>query len=258
MAGANGDSTSARTASCPGYLTALFLCRQIHAEARVLPFQINLVACPATFGSNITTTSRFLNRLRAFQRDAIRSLELRLLASETEASSLKSILKLVANVDGKDQHQELPDTDARMNSGHDSGNAGASDLRALTIFIGTRDLYLPQADSLVGLVHMLNPKADAPAPLSCESWITDGLMHLKTLTIVTIAVEMSETVAQRLTASEKDRFQQVLFDSLPSTCEIKVYWKVVDDLLAKIDDNDWVNFLWSDEHAATAFAHGVA
>ncbi|KIV77620.1 hypothetical protein PV11_09408 [Exophiala sideris] len=250
-----GAPTFSRTARSPGYLTALCLCRQIYTEAHVLPFRTNLVSCSATFGSNTTTTDRFLKRLRSFQRNAIKRLELNLLASMTETWSLISVLRLIANVAGGD---ELQDTPLHLASGQDPASAGASDLQALTINIGTRDLYLAQADSLTGLTHMLDLTPAAPAFLSGASWVTDGLVHLKALRRLTIAVEISGTVAQQMASSGKDQFRQNLVNLLPCVLEIKVDWKVVDDLVAKIDDNDWVNSLWSHDQAAMLFTHGAS
>ncbi|KAK4947814.1 hypothetical protein LTR10_013322 [Elasticomyces elasticus] len=173
----------------------------------------------------------------------------------TETWSLISILRLIAGVAGGN---ELQDTPLHLASAQDSGSAGESDLQALTINIGTRDLYLAQADSLTGLTHMLDLTPSAPAFLSGASWVTDGLVHLKALKRLTIVVEISGTVAQQLAASEKDQFQQNLVNFLPSVLEIKVDWKVVDDLVAKIDDNDWVNSLWSHDQAAMLFTHGAS
>ena len=243
------------TASSSRYLSALLLCHQIYEQARLLPFRTNLVSCPATFGSNMTTTNRFLKSLRNFQRNAVKRLELNLLASMAETWSLISILRLIANVASEDG---LQDTPLRAISAQDPRSAGESDLQALTINIGTRDLYLAQADSLTGLTQMLDLTPSARASLSCASWVTDGLVHLKALRRLTIVVEMSGAIAQRLEPTMKDQFQQGLVSSLPWISENKVEWKVVGDPVAKIDDNDWVYSSWSPYQAAMLFTHGAS
>ncbi|KAI1622469.1 hypothetical protein EDD37DRAFT_610892 [Exophiala viscosa] len=244
-----------KTPSSSRYLTTLLLCRQIYTQARLLPFRTNLVSCPATFGSNTTTTRRFLKSLRSFQRNAIRRLELTLLASMVDTWSLISILRLLANAAGEN---ELQDTPSGPTPAQDQESARETPLQALTINIGTRDLYLAQAESLTGLTHMLDLSTSAPTYLSCASWVIDGLVHLKALRRLTIVVEMSGAVAQRLEPSRKDQFQQVLDSSLPWVSEIRVEWKVVDDRVAKTDDNDWVDSSWSHEQAAMLFTHGAS
>lgn len=248
-----------------GYLNALFVCRQIHRETRLLPFQVNSINHPATFGSNISATKHFLDGLRPFQRSAIRKLEIHLLASVTEAWSLRSILRSIADVteanscrkrvgqdDGQEELQGVKDKKGR-------DKCLASDLRSLTVHIATRDLLLAQADSLAGLTHMLTT---APLPFSsthsspvapCASWVAEGVAYLTSLRRLTIFVEMSTPVAKEVSAFERSRFEQGVKMSLPWIVEVNIQWRVRQHMIVGMGDHDWLHFFWVDD-ASTALA----
>lgn len=238
--------------STGGNVQAMLLCRQLHYETRLLPFQVNLVRAPAVMGSNTTATKDFLERLKPFQRSAIRKLELHLLASVTEAWSLRSILRSIADVSDSVEHRRfLPERctknfdnslTERQQEGILVGASvhGNSDLRELTISMTTRDLLLAQGESLAGLLHILT--VPSTTPFACAaSWVTEGLSYLRSLRRLSIVIEASVSVASQVTAEERDQFSGFVQSVLPST-HIAVQWKVQQDMILSSDESDeWVS-----------------
>ncbi|OAL31601.1 hypothetical protein AYO20_08144 [Fonsecaea nubica] len=250
---------------------SLLVCRQLYQETRLIPFQVNCVKCPAVMGSNTLATKRLIDALQPFQRRAIRRLELHLLASVTEAWSLRSILRSIAGVTETETNCTLrqsgggtgdeisfdgnAETDKRPEKDSDTS------LRELSVHMTTRDLLLAQADSMVGLLHML-----MVAPFSQErpstafawtaAWVTEGLAFLESLRKLTIVVESSLLVAKQLAANERWQFEQTLKSSLP-TVEVKVEWRLHRDINLEKDDGDWVNFLWVHDSNIGAPEHGA-
>ncbi|KIW30291.1 uncharacterized protein PV07_06047 [Cladophialophora immunda] len=251
----------------------LLLCRQLYWETRLMPLQVNCVKCPATMGSNTSATKRFLDALKPFQRRAIRELELHLLASVTEAWSLRSILRSIAGatetgVDcGLEQSGGGADIEigggeegkVGQTLGKDLDNATSdSRLTELTVHITTRDLLLAQADSMVGLLHILSVapfSQDCPATaFACAAtWVTEGLAFLQSLRKLTIVIESSVSVATQITEIERNGFEQALRSSL-SSVNVTVEWRVHRDMILGMDDSEWVNFLWL--HDSTIGAQG--
>jgi hypothetical protein len=134
----------------------------------------------------------------------------------------------------------------------------------LTIFITTRDLFLAQADSLVGLLHILTvpPEADADArpctPFACTaSWVIEGLAYLSSLRRLSIVVEASVSVASQLSIDDKTSFSDFVKSVLPAA-DVDIQWITQKDMILCPDDNEWVSFLWgSDSMAADAGQGGV-
>ncbi len=240
---------------------AMQICRQLHHETRLLPFQVNLVSAPAGMGSNTTATKEFLDRLKPFQRCAIRKLELHLLASVTEAWSLRSILRSIADDADPVEHRRFISSRCvgRMDNTHTEKQQdtvpmgadahGSSDLRELTIFITTRDLLLAHAESSIGMQHMLTVPSDLSArpitPFACTaSWVTEGLVYLASLRRLTIVIEASAYVASQVTAQEKEDFSKFVELALPST-DVAVQWKVQQNMILSSDESDeWASLLW--------------
>lgn len=244
---------------------ALVLCRQLHGETRLMPFQLNEVCCPVTFGSNTSATRHFIDALRPFQRRAIKELEIHLLASVTEAWAFTSILRSIAGLPQTDSQRSETENDDRDEVGfertgadrslisiHDPGklNTPTADLKSLTIHITTRDLMLPQADSLPGLLHILNitPAWDLAACSSpaygTASWATEGLVHLMALGRLKIILETSVFAAKQVSIPNRNTFAQALKKYLPWVPEIQVQWRVQKDVILRIDDSEWVDFMW--------------
>jgi hypothetical protein len=215
----------------------------------LLPFQINKVKCPSTFGSNITATKQFLSSLRKVQRNAIRRLELDLLASVTEIWAAKSLLRFLAGVDEIDACQNISPQNVESHRSRDATSASRSDLRSLTIRVGTRDLYLQQADSLAGLMHFLACGPPYPVSFASTTWVTEGLVHIRALRRLAIVVEASDDVAHLVSSTERDQFQQILAGQLPGDVTVNVDWRIKNPLWI-IDDNEWANFSWSPDSSS--------
>ncbi|ETI29117.1 hypothetical protein G647_01570 [Cladophialophora carrionii CBS 160.54] len=222
-------------------------------------------------GSSTSTTKQFLEGLAPFQRRAVRKLELHLLASVTEAWSLRSILRLIADVsDSTDQQTFVPDSwDGAFDKGYSVSQkaygtsvSGGSDLRELNIFITTRDLLLAQADSLVGLLHILTvpPAAQAYAkprtPFACTaSWVSEGLAYLGSLRRLSIVIEASVSVANQLTGDDKIGFSNFVRSVLPRAI-VEVKWITQKNMILSPDDDEWVSFLWDDDLMASDAGQG--
>jgi hypothetical protein len=232
--GGSNLNTAKKGVSSSHSLAIFLVCRQIYTETRLLPFQLDEIACLPTFGSNTSGTELFLDGLKMFQRRAIRGLELSLLASVMEAWSLRAILRLLAGVDESDK------------------GAGA-DLRSLTIHIATRDLYLPQADSLVGLTHILGLMPLPSGPCASAGWVTEGLVHLTSLRTLKIIVDTSVPIATQVSAAEKDQFEKTIIRSLPWVRELGVKWEVQQYSILSIDDPEWADFLSMHDSTLTMF-----
>jgi len=206
-------------------LATFLLCHQIYTETRLLPFRLNEIASLPTFGSNTAGTERFLDGLNISQRRAIRGIELSLLASVMEAWSLRSILRVLAGVDEADR------------------DSHGSELRSLTIRIATRDLYLPQADSLTGLTHTLGLMTSTSPACDSAAWVTEGLVHLTSLRKLNIIVETSVPIAAQLSAAEKEQFEMTIVRSLPWVRELSLRWEVQQHSILSIDDPEWADFV---------------
>ncbi|EXJ65154.1 hypothetical protein A1O7_01494 [Cladophialophora yegresii CBS 114405] len=212
-------------------------------------------------GSSTSTTKQFLEGLEPFQRRAVRKLELHLLASVTEAWSLRSILRSIAGVSDSTDHQKsVPDSwhgefdiscsrSQSEEKAYGTSISGGSDLRELIIFISTRDLLLAQADSLVGLLHILTvpPAAHAYAkpctPFACTaSWVTEGLVYLRSLRRLRIVIEASVSVASQLTTHNKTGFSNFVKSVLPRAV-VEVEWITQKNMILSPDDDEWVSFL---------------
>jgi hypothetical protein len=231
------------------FVHPLLICRQVHAEMHLLPFQINKVKCPSTFGSNITATKQFLSSLRKVQRNAIRRLDLDLLASVTEIWAAKSLLRLLAGVDETDACQNNSPQNVEAHRSRDATSASRSDLRSLTIRVGTRDLYLQQADSLAGLMHFLACGPPYPVSFASTTWATEGLVHIRALRRLTIVVEASDDVAHQVSSAERDQFRRTLAGQLPGDVTVNVDWRIKIPIWI-IDDNEWANFSWSPDSSS--------
>ncbi|OAP62227.1 hypothetical protein AYL99_04430 [Fonsecaea erecta] len=249
----------------------LLLCRQIYRETRLMPLQVNRVKCPATMGSNTSATKRFLDALMPFQRRAIQQLEVHLLASVTEAWSLRSILRSIAGVTDTRSDRGLGKSGSRADlevgwdekekggqtPSIDSNNStGDSSLKELTVHITTRDLLLAQADSTVGLLHILTVapfSQDHPSTAFAyaATWVTEGLVFLKSLRKLTVVIEFSVSVATQVTATDRNHFEHTLRSSL-SSVDVTVDWRIHREMILGIDDNEWVDFLWLQDWAITA------
>ncbi|OCT46860.1 hypothetical protein CLCR_02120 [Cladophialophora carrionii] len=207
-------------------------------------------------GSSTSTTKQFLEGLAPFQRRAVRKLELHLLASVTEAWSLRSILRLIADVsDSTDPQTFVPDSrDGAFDTGYSGSQpgekayatsiSGGSDLRELNIFITTRDLLLAQADSLVGLLHILTVPLAAQAyakprtPFACTaSWVTEGLAYLGSLRRLSIVIEASVSVARQLTSDDKIGFSNFVRSVLPRAI-VEVKWITQKNMILSPDDDE--------------------
>lgn len=252
----------------PGdYLSAVVLCRQIHNETRLLPFQLNRVHAPATFESNATSTIQFLNRLGVDQRQAIRSLDVRMLASLNEAWSLRSILSLLIEMDEGGTRAKGEGVVSKAGSEkqletwreHDKSSTESfrkSDLRQLNIHISTCDLLLPQANSYVGLMHWLAVASSPSTDRECGTWVTEGLVQLPSLRKLTIVVEMSASVAKEVTLSERAQFQRTVRDRLPWVSDVEIQWEVRANMILGVDDPEWENFSPSTEVAEPIIGQG--
>ncbi|KIX96116.1 uncharacterized protein Z520_08371 [Fonsecaea multimorphosa CBS 102226] len=267
-----GSSTDAASNNV---VQPLLLCRQLYRETRMMPLQVNRVNCPATMGSNTSATKRFLDALMPVQRRAIRKLEVHLLASVTEAWSLRSILRSLAGVTETGGDSGLGERgggadveiswDEKGEVGQKSGEysenpSGDSSLTKLTVHITTRDLLLAQADSMVGLLHILTVAPfpqDRPSTVfvCAATWVTEGLAFLKSLRTLTIVIESSVSVATQVTATERSQFEQALKSSLLSV-NVTVEWRVHREMLLGMDDSEWVNFLWMHDSTITADGQG--
>ncbi|KIW50908.1 hypothetical protein PV05_09685 [Exophiala xenobiotica] len=225
------------------YVSPLLICRQVHGEMHLLPFQINKVKCPSVFGSNITATKQFLSSLREVQRGAIRQIDLSLLASVTEIWEVRSLLRLMAGMDETDRRQNTARQDTETRPSRDASSGSRFDLRSLTIHIGTRDLYLQQADSLAGLMHFLACGPPYPVSFASTSWVTEGLVHVRALRRLTIIVEASGDVAHQVSSTERDQFQQTLAKQLPGDVTVNVAWRIKNPIWI-IDDSEWADFSW--------------
>ena len=227
----------------------------------MMPLQVNWVQCPAVMGSNTASTKQFLQGLKPFQRRAIRKMEIRLLASVTEAWSLKSILRMIADVSEVDQRGdmvrsscsgEVETSSSSKHMGRDTGKgelclADGSDLQELVISTTMRNLMLAQADSLVGLMHILSVPAEVFAgpyiPFACTAaWVTEGLVHLKRLRKLTIVLEISGSVASQLSIEDEVQFPRFVRSTL-QWVEVDVQWLIQKDIVLAPDDDEWVNLL---------------
>ncbi|EXJ76048.1 uncharacterized protein A1O5_00556 [Cladophialophora psammophila CBS 110553] len=224
-------------------------------------------------GSNTSATKHFLDVLKPFQRRAIRKLELHLLASVTEAWSLRSILRSIAGVMGTNGDSDLVKSSGgadieigwneREKADHKSAKdsddwGGGCSLRELAVHVTTRDLLLAQADSMVGLLHILTiapSSQDRPSTaFACAaSWVTEGLVFLKSLQKLTIVIESSVSVATQVTSAERRHFELALKLSL-SCVNVTVEWRVQRDMILGMDDSEWVDFVWL--HDSTISAQG--
>ena len=224
-----------------------------------MPLQVNLVQAPAVMGSNTTATKQFLDVLKPLQRRSIKHMELHLLASVTEAWSLQSILRSVTDVHGSAEQLEFVPRGAESSKFDNNCTAvnvrqsdlhGSSDLRELAIFITTRDLMLNQADSLVGLLHVLTvpPDFEASARPSTPfavtaNWVSE-IAHLRALRRLNLVIEASSLVASQIPIDDRDQFAAFVQAVLPST-KVDVKWKVRKDMICAPDDSDsWGDFLW--------------
>jgi hypothetical protein len=129
-------------------------------------------------------------------------------------------------------------------------------LRELTVLITTRDLFLAQADSLVGLLHVLTaPPASKVStrpstPFACvASWVTEGLALFGLLRRLKIVIETSVAVASQLDADDKSLFSEFVHSVLP-LAEVDIQW-VIGESIVSIDDNSWVNLLWHSDSMAS-------
>ncbi|KIW72252.1 hypothetical protein PV04_00459 [Phialophora macrospora] len=203
-------------------------------------------------GSSTSATKQFLDRLGPYQRRAIRKLELHLLASVTEAWSLRSILRSIADVsDSTNLPEFVPDScagefDVTYTGARLDGTTvfGENSLRELTIFITTRDLLLAEADSLVGLLHILTvpPAADADGkpctPFACTaSWVTEGLAYLRSLRRLSIVIEASVSVASQLDIDDKTGFCDFVKSVLPAA-DVDIQWITQEDMIHPPDDDE--------------------
>jgi len=238
-----------------------------------MPLQVNLVNLPAVMGSNTIATKQFLEELRPFQRSAIRKMELHLLASVTEAWSLRSMIRSIADVsDSVENRDFLPDhcagefdTGCTGRDPESSNSHGSSDLRELAIFITTRDLLLAQADSLVGLLHVLTvpPAFEASArpstPFACTaSWVTQGLGYLKSLRKLNIVIEASALIASQIPIDDRAQFAGFVQAVLPST-KVDIKWITRKDMILAPDDlesSSWVDLLWLSDTMASNVGQG--
>jgi len=251
---ANHGTSFSESVVRSAYLSTLLVCRQIHDETQLMPFAVNTVDCPATFGSNTSATKQFLETLTPIQRYAIRDMELSLLASIVEAWTLSSLFVAgptqtqvnQARGDKESVEKNLPD-EAGVNgkSPSTTTNAPRSNLHSLTVHISTRDLYLAGAESLAGLMHMLTIGSTPGSSAASGSWMTDGLVHLASLRRLTIVVEMSGLVAEQVSSSQRSQFEQAIRESLPRVGKVVIQWKEAPrSMNPSIDDPEWLDCSW--------------
>ncbi|KAJ9605107.1 hypothetical protein H2200_010497 [Cladophialophora chaetospira] len=236
---------------------AMLLCRRLYQETRLMPLQVNPVQPLPVMGSNTTATKRFLDKCKAGQRRAIRKMELHLLASVTEAWSLQSILRSVADVhDPAEELEDVPrgagnsefDTSCTEINVRQSDLHGSSNLRQLAITVTTRDLLLAQADSLVGLLHVLTvpPACEASTrpstPFACTaSWVSE-IAHFKSLRRLTLVIEASAVVANQVPIDDRKRFADFVQVVVPTT-KVDIQWKVQENMILAPDDSESWDFL---------------
>jgi hypothetical protein len=192
---------------------ALLISPQLYDEMQLVPFEVNTVGTLPVMGSNLASTSKFVNGLRPVQRRAIRKLWLHLLASVNEAWTLRSILQSTA---GRGDRGDLDD------------GSGGSDLQELEIFITSRDLLLAQADSLTGLLHLLAVSSSSECSVgtaaSCTASWARSLAHFKRLRRLTITIEASKSVLEHLLLEDQSCFEEHV-QSTVSWVEVSVRWK---------------------------------
>jgi hypothetical protein len=168
------STTPSLHACASTYLSLQLTSGAIRHETCLLPFRLLPVSEPAVFGSNISTTLRFLGKLRPWQVGAIRRVEISMLGSVFESIEARRVLKYL-NVGGErvcvrnwigspdvavsffgDGCQEGDgNVQKKENEQQDTGMY-ASDLRELAITIISRDVMTPLADSAVGMEKMLD------------------------------------------------------------------------------------------------------
>ncbi|KIX00201.1 uncharacterized protein Z518_10339 [Rhinocladiella mackenziei CBS 650.93] len=140
----------------------------------------------------------------------------------------------------------------------DIENSQGPELRCLTIHISTRDLLLPQADSLAGLRNMLtfppcSSSLQSGSSIACATWVTEGLIYLTSLRQLTMVVEMSVPIGKHFSVFERRRFVDALSASMPRVLTINVQWKIQERMILGMDDHEWMDFMWLND-AVTIFA----
>jgi hypothetical protein len=194
-------------------MNALLISQQLYNEVQLLPFEVNTIGTLPVMGSNLASTTRFLNGLAPVQRRSIRKMWLHLLASVNETWALRSILQSLGN--------EKTDTG--------KGEFGESELRELDIFITSRDLLLAQADSLTGLLHLLAVPSSSECSVgmvaTCSaSWVAQGLAHFKHLQRLTITIEASKSVLEHLAPEDQSCFEEHVQSTVPWV-DVSIRWK---------------------------------
>ena len=218
------------------------VCRQIYHEVRNLAFELNTVRLLAPYGSNVSATMNFLGRLSQGQRDAVRDLEVHLAASPTEGWWLRNILKSVGGVDGNGGAS--PGCDETDGGVQYSCFPYKQGLRSLKLHIKTNDLLLPGAESISGLMHFLARGTRLDYVGLNQSWMEDGLVHLKCLENVDIEMKMSTGVASKILSSHKSSFEQRVRSIAPRMCDVQVRWHSQEGIGRELDAYRWTDFLW--------------
>lgn len=229
------------------YVDAPLICRQIYHEIRSLAFELNHVGFIAPYGSNVSATAKFLGKLTPVQRGAIRGLEIHLVASPTEGWLLGNILKSIGGFDGK---EEGPCRCELTRDGQYCCFPRNNGLRSFKLHIKTNDLLLPNVESMSGLMHILTtgPPAFVARPSSVgsshQSWMDDGLVHLKALEHIDIEINMSSEIANKTLSSHRCSFEQRIRKIAPRMCAIRIRWIEQDGLGMGCEPHGWTDFLW--------------
>lgn len=229
------------------YVDAPLICRQIYHEIRSLAFELHHVGFIAPYGSNVSATAKFLGKLTPAQRGAMRGLEIHLVASPTEGWLLGNILRSVSGVDEKEGGR------SRSESAHGGQYCcfpRYHGLRSLRLHIKTNDLLLPRVESMSGLMHILTigpptfVARTSPVGASHQSWMDDGLVHLKALEHIYIEMSMSSEIANRTLSSHRSAFEQRIRKIAPRMCDIQVIWIEQDGIGMGCEPHGWTDFLW--------------
>lgn len=229
------------------YVDAPLICRQIYHEIRSLAFELHHVGFIAPYGSNISATAKFLGKLTPAQRGAIRGLEIHLVATPTEGWLLGNILKSVSGVEEKEGGGSRCEFTRGGQYYCFPRNNG---LRSLKLHIKTNDLLFPRAESMSGLMHILTVGQQvfvartSSVGASHQSWMDDGLVHLKALEHIDIEMNMSSGIANKILSSHRIAFEQRIRKIAPRLCDIQVRWIEQDVIGMGCEPHCWTDFLW--------------
>ena len=201
-------SKSPQKIATPESLSLLATSRQIYHETHLLPFQVNTVAIPASDDSSTSATDKFLHHLSRQQCNAIRSLELKYVASTLDVAAACKVLKYLrlGNAEG-DLDAEMAGTTLPLYDGS---------LQDVSIVISARDIAVSSADCAVGL----------DTALTAASAVFAWLRAFPTLRSLRVHIRLRKV--EQFSKARHESFDQEVRESMKSAIKLDTSFEVDD------------------------------